>query len=218
MIVEDLCHKQVNDIEISYGCSHCFARNDNKYIIFYFGDETDYWPKYCFARNEYKIYFYDIRYKVMKECISEEKIIDMFCILWHSILLTQSGNVYEYSVKDNEREKSEKFIHFELKSFKNYSFENEKIVMISCGSRHSLALTESGRVFGWGDNYDGQLGVNVLNSSEPIIIELNDLKIKKVSCGYEIVYCFHVMEIFMRLERIVMDKLEMEHKKNRDFR
>jgi hypothetical protein len=65
----------------------------------------------------------------------------------------------------------------------NYSFENEKIFMISCGYTHSLALTESGRVFGWGNNSDGQLGVNVRHSSEPIIIELNDLKIKKISCG-----------------------------------
>ncbi|HEY6438133.1 MAG TPA: hypothetical protein VIY47_16195, partial [Ignavibacteriaceae bacterium] len=55
--------------------------------------------------------------------------------------------------------------------------------MISCGWRHSLALTESGRVFGWGHNDNGQLGVDVEDSSEPIIIELNDLKIKKISCG-----------------------------------
>jgi alpha-tubulin suppressor-like RCC1 family protein len=33
-----------------------------------------------------------------------------------------------------------------------------------------------------GNNY-GQLGVDVEDSSEPIIIELNDLKIQKISCG-----------------------------------
>jgi serine/threonine protein kinase len=55
--------------------------------------------------------------------------------------------------------------------------------MISCGYKHSLALTESGRVFSWGDNSVGQLGVEVEHSSEPIIIELNGMKIKKISCG-----------------------------------
>jgi alpha-tubulin suppressor-like RCC1 family protein len=135
----------------------------------------------------------------MKEYISEEKIIDMCCGKKNSILLTQSGKVYEYLVnsEDDEeisdelediidskaQENSEKYIYFELKSFMNYSFENEKIVMISCGLWHSLALTESGRVFCWGNNIDGQLGVDVEYSSEPIIIELNDLKIKKISCG-----------------------------------
>jgi hypothetical protein len=55
--------------------------------------------------------------------------------------------------------------------------------MISCGKEHSLALTESGGVFGWGHNYWGQLGVNVRHSNEPVIIIWNSLKIKKISCG-----------------------------------
>jgi alpha-tubulin suppressor-like RCC1 family protein len=119
----------------------------------------------------------------MKEYISEEIIIDMCCGQRNSILLTQCGKVYEYLWKDDKRENCEKYIYFELKSFKNYSFENEKIVMISCGASHSLALAESGRVFGWGDNDCEQLGVDVMESNEPIIIELNDLKIKKISGG-----------------------------------
>ncbi len=64
------------------------------------------------------------------------------------ILLTQSEKVYEYLAKGNERENNEKYVNFKLKSF-----TNEKIVMISCGVRHSLAFTESSRVFGWGHNY-----------------------------------------------------------------
>jgi alpha-tubulin suppressor-like RCC1 family protein len=115
----------------------------------------------------------------MKEYISKEKIIDMCCGLQHSILLTQSGKVYEYLLYCYKRKNSEKYINFKLKSFKNYSFEDEKIIMISCGVRHSLALTESCRVFGWGSNRYGELGVDVRGSSKPIIIELNDLKIKK---------------------------------------
>jgi hypothetical protein len=161
MIITDLCYKQINDLHICDESQYCFARND----------------------DDYNIYFYNINYGVMKEYIGEEKIIDMCCGFYHSILLTQSGKVYEYLPNKNERENSEKYIHFKLKLFKNYSFENEKIVMISCGWEHSLALTESGRVFGWGINDVGELGVDVKDSNEPIIIELNDLKIKKVSCG-----------------------------------
>jgi translation initiation factor 2 beta subunit (eIF-2beta)/eIF-5 len=168
MIVKDLCHKKINDIKINY------------------------LSNYCFARNEYNIYYYDIKYGVMKEYVSEEKIIDICCGRRHSILLTQSGKVYEYNVNDNERKNSVKYSCFELTSLKNYNFENEKIVMISCGDvdslgggMHSLALTESGRVFGWGDNDRGQLGIGigVDDSSEPIIVKLNDLKIKKISCS-----------------------------------
>jgi hypothetical protein len=120
----------------------------------------------------------------MKEYISEEKVIDM-CNgeSFSKLLLTQSGKVYEHNILEDKPEESEKFIHFKLKSFKNSSFENEKIKMISSGLSHSLALTEGGRVFGWGKNSHGQLGVEVRHSSEPVIIELSDLKIQKISCG-----------------------------------
>ncbi|CAE7641404.1 Herc4, partial [Symbiodinium microadriaticum] len=39
------------------------------------------------------------------------------------------------------------------------AFEGERVVQISAGFSHSLALTESGRVFSWGRNDLGQLGL-----------------------------------------------------------
>ena len=39
------------------------------------------------------------------------------------------------------------------------AFEGEKVIQISAGFSHSLALTESGRVFSWGRNDLGQLGL-----------------------------------------------------------
>ncbi len=47
-----------------------------------------------------------------------------------------------------------------------------------------MALTESGRVFSWGWNESGQLGIgNHLDSNTPKLIEI-DVKIEKISCGY----------------------------------
>jgi hypothetical protein len=54
----------------------------------------------------------------------------MCCGEKYSILLIRSGKVYEYLENEYERENSEKCVYFELKSFKNYSFESKKIVMI----------------------------------------------------------------------------------------
>jgi hypothetical protein len=89
MIIEDLCFKQIKDLYMYYdfpGPKYFFAHND----------------------NEYTIYYYDIEYGVMKEYISEQKIIDMCCGYRHSISLTQSGKVYEYEVNIFERVNSEK--------------------------------------------------------------------------------------------------------------
>lgn len=35
----------------------------------------------------------------------------------------------------------------------------EKILQIACGDNHTMALTESGKVFGWGVDEQGQLGL-----------------------------------------------------------
>ncbi len=35
---------------------------------------------------------------------------------------------------------------------------NGAIVQVAAGSNSSLALTATGQVFGWGDNFDGALG------------------------------------------------------------
>ncbi len=94
MKINDLCNKQINDLHIfdrNSGPNHCFARNDNETKIYY--------------------YYYDIEYGVMKEDISEEKVVDICYGYRHSILQTQSGNVYQYLMKDYERENSEKYIH-----------------------------------------------------------------------------------------------------------
>jgi alpha-tubulin suppressor-like RCC1 family protein len=67
-------------------------------------------------------------------------------------------------------------------------FRDEKVIMISCGAYHSIALTKSGRVFSWGCNEFGQLGHNSLLSllrnseNKPKFIEIKNNFIK-ISCG-----------------------------------
>lgn len=60
-----------------------------------------------------------------------------------------------------------------------------KVVAISAGPHHGLALTAEGRVFGWGKNSDGQLGMGesvVNNLFVPrVISELLGTRILSVS-------------------------------------
>jgi hypothetical protein len=161
MIIKDLCYKQIIDINISV-------------CVF---------SRYCFARNaEKSFYCLDFKNKNVKKYISDENIIDMSCTAKQTIFLTQSGKVYEFDYRQEEN--NIKDLNFINKSFSSEESKNERIVMISCGEWHSLALTESGRVFGWGYNGSGQLGLQIKHSNKTIIIEMNDLKIKKICCGF----------------------------------
>jgi alpha-tubulin suppressor-like RCC1 family protein len=76
-------------------------------------------------------------------------------------------------------------IAFQFKPTKLNGFDSEKVVMISCGYRHSLAL--SGRVFSWGNNSSGQLGYNNVDTdylNKPsLVLMSNEILIEKIRCG-----------------------------------
>eukprot|EP01130_Rhizamoeba_saxonica_P000570 TRINITY_DN10538_c0_g1_i1.p1 TRINITY_DN10538_c0_g1~~TRINITY_DN10538_c0_g1_i1.p1 ORF type:complete len:407 (+),score=97.61 TRINITY_DN10538_c0_g1_i1:1-1221(+) len=59
------------------------------------------------------------------------------------------------------------------------------IVSISAGLDHNMALTSDGEVYGWGLNYEGQLGIgNNENVSVPVRISSLQ-KIRKIECGFD---------------------------------
>ena len=43
----------------------------------------------------------------------------------------------------------------------------EKVIAITAGGHSSYALTESGKVYGWGYNYEGQLGRGSTSQNNP---------------------------------------------------
>jgi tRNA A-37 threonylcarbamoyl transferase component Bud32 len=77
----------------------------------------------------------------------------------------------------------------QLKPIKVKGFNNERVVMISCGVDHSMALTECGHVYSWGRNNCGQSGIgNTVDSNEPKFVAVIDenkcnVFIEKISCG-----------------------------------
>jgi alpha-tubulin suppressor-like RCC1 family protein len=160
MIVKELCH--TNIIDLSYGLDYYSGRAIDKKI-------------YCWGYNNWRQLGNGRRdEKLVKPqlnaLLSELNIIDIKCRAFYSIGLTESG-VYEW-------------VSNELKPIKVNGLEDEKVVMISCGYWHSMALTESGRVFSWGGNRSGQLGIgNTIDSNKSKLIKLNDVIIQKINCG-----------------------------------
>ncbi|GAW83580.1 hypothetical protein, conserved [Plasmodium gonderi] len=94
-------------------------------------------------------------------------------------------DVVDYKVveKRNNRGENEKIVEFT-----KVVSETNKIVNISCGSEHTLALSENGNVYSWGSNIFGQCSQkyekNIIRY--PRIIKhflKKNIKIKNISCA-----------------------------------
>jgi RCC1 and BTB domain-containing protein len=115
--------------------------------------------------------------------LSQLNIHSLNCGPFHSLALTKNGEVYAWvsnrlgligirSKKDHQ-----------LLPIKVNGLHNEKVIQISCGFWHSMALTESGNVFSWGDNQFGQLGFEYFRLiNRPTRIQLPHISISRISC------------------------------------
>ncbi|KAL9642032.1 hypothetical protein ABK040_004085 [Willaertia magna] len=91
------------------------------------------------------------------------------------VLLSKKGNVYLFGA-------SEKYNIYlnENNTIKKELLNGERIVEVACGYAHILLLTESGKIFGFGDNYYGQLGVKEDYSN---VDTFDNNEIEEMECG-----------------------------------
>jgi alpha-tubulin suppressor-like RCC1 family protein len=120
----------------------------------------------------------------LNEYLIDEQIINICCGKEHTLALSSDGNIYAWGLNGDGQIGMCNDHHYQLIPFRLDSF-NERIKAISCGFLHSMTLTESGNVYGWGDNQDGKLGYKKgerFNSPKLIIV---NAAIDKISCGFE---------------------------------
>jgi len=175
---QDLSHKQIIDFKNS--SYHIIARTSDKKVYCWGCNRGG-----CFGNGKRD----DETYKPeLNQYLSEKQIIDICCGEYHTIVLTISGEVYSWGNNESGQigiGSDDKCVS--VPTLLN-AFNGEKVKAISCGSIHSLALTESGRVFSWGSNNYKQLGVSdnsIKVSNKPILIKMNEIIIEKISCGLD---------------------------------
>nr|XP_021528926.1 E3 ISG15--protein ligase HERC5 isoform X2 [Aotus nancymaae] len=92
----------------------------------------------------------------------------------HMLILSSDGKPFEY---DNY---SMKHLRFES------ILQEKKIIQITCGDYHSLALSKGGELFAWGQNLHGQLGIGrkFPSTTTPQIVEhLAGIPLAQISAG-----------------------------------
>ncbi|XP_018392854.1 PREDICTED: RCC1 and BTB domain-containing protein 1-like [Cyphomyrmex costatus] len=119
-------------------------------------------------------------------------VVDIACGSHHSVALTESGKVYTWGITKYKIKKQNRSISngedivstpMQVKSI----LSTKKIVHISCGMTFTMAVTDNGEVYSWGNNDVSQLGINnsVDQTTPWQVISLRNVVIAKVACGFE---------------------------------
>jgi alpha-tubulin suppressor-like RCC1 family protein len=168
-IINELCDKNI--VEFKSGCCHCLARTfDGK--IYSFG--MNFLGHLGIGKKDNDFH----KPEIVKN-LNDMKIIDM-CCAHHSLILTNLGDAYAWG--DNYFGQIDVVNRGNFQSFpiKVYGFNSERVVIISCGNNHSMALTECDHVLSWGNNDCGQLGYEKA-SNERKRPEINSVKENKMN-------------------------------------
>jgi len=131
--------------------------------------------------------------------------VSIACGYWHSMFLTESGDVYtagwnqfgqlgtrKSSIGSTETEEDDEsnaafpnLVDFKAGESKAMETDDDgdlSIIQIAAGSRHSVAISEDGRIWGWGWNKYGQLseaGGQEMMQPEPQVISNLATEIQK---------------------------------------
>jgi alpha-tubulin suppressor-like RCC1 family protein len=116
---------------------------------------------------------------------NDEKVISVSLGRYHSSAITESGKLYTWGLNDAGQLGDGTTANKTIPTLIN-RFNGEKIIAVSLGWYHSSAVTESGKLYTWGLNGNGQLGDGTTaNKTVPTLIDrFNGEKVIAVSLGY----------------------------------
>ncbi|CAG2161401.1 unnamed protein product [Oppiella nova] len=139
--------------------------------------------------------------------------IKQFINGWDFVLGVNEDN-YVFSWGHNSegqlgRHVTEFGIHLKPENIPDLNDKN--ITQICCGYKHSLALTTGGQVYGWGSNYDGQIGTDAIWSPK-LIPQLNDIKsISSTHTGDNHFTCFLSNNNSIKYKKMVIQIRQFRH-------
>ena len=107
-----------------------------------------------------------------------------------SAALTHSGDVYTWGNNHNGQlgtsDQRRRLVPTVVTALRKAGNKHARIVDISCGGHHAACISSTGRVYAWGCNNHGQLGVGDRDDrATPIFIhKLRKTRIMQIGCGW----------------------------------
>ncbi|XP_050205495.1 ultraviolet-B receptor UVR8 [Mercurialis annua] len=116
---------------------------------------------------------------------NEEKMVMVACGWRHTISVSSSGGLYTYGWSKygqlGHGDFADHLIPHQLEALAGSS-----ISQISGGWRHTMAVTSDGKLYGWGWNKFGQVGVgDNVDHCSPVQVKFpHEQKVTRISCGW----------------------------------
>jgi E3 ubiquitin-protein ligase HERC3 len=101
---------------------------------------------------------------VQVQALKAECIVKIECGDFHSLALTDKGQLYSWGTGEKGECGHERFEDCEVPKRIRY-FESREIIDVVAGKHHTLALTSNNEVFAWGDGRYGQCGYGEFEST-----------------------------------------------------
>ncbi|CAL7935973.1 unnamed protein product [Xylocopa violacea] len=123
----------------------------------------------------------------MIKTLGTSVVVQIACGIEHALALTNNGELYSWGSNIEGQLGLGKDASYEIKPQLISALVGIPIAFIACGGYHSIAISKSGAVFGWGKNTFGQLGLNDTQSRRtPCLLQtLQNAKVCYAACGEE---------------------------------
>ena len=115
--------------------------------------------------------------------LSNKKIVQIACGMYHSLALSREGDLYSWGMGfEGQLGLSAQYKSVSSPRYVKFFFK-KPVKFVACGHNYSLCITFDNKLWGWGENKLGQLGLGKVQIIEkPTHIELLDIPGEQEGC------------------------------------
>ncbi|XP_067413265.1 probable E3 ubiquitin-protein ligase HERC6 [Emydura macquarii macquarii] len=120
------------------------------------------------------------------QALEAQIIVHVSCGKEHSLSVCNRGKVFSWGAGSDGQLGTGEFKEQRLIPKKIDGLSALRIIQVTCGHYHSMALAQDGRVFSWGQNSHGQLGLGKKfpsQASPQHVTSLNGIPLAQVAAG-----------------------------------
>ncbi|XP_074084239.1 putative E3 ubiquitin-protein ligase HERC6 isoform X2 [Macrotis lagotis] len=120
------------------------------------------------------------------QALENQVVVFVSCGKEHSLAISKTGSVFSWGAGSEGQLGIGEFKKQNFIPKKIEDLSGIKIIQVSCGHYHSIALAQDGRVFSWGNNLHGQLGLGEIfpsQASPQQVKSLDGIPLAQVAAG-----------------------------------